>query len=175
MRRYPIDLEKFLVAPHARWGKQWLALAAGDFYTGRFNAMTVAWGSFGTMWSKPVAQIVVRPTRYTYQFLEQYDTFTLSGFPAEYRAALDVLGTQSGRNGDKIAAAGLTPSAASQVLAPAFAEADLVLECRKIYWDDMHPEHFLKPELDENYPRKDYHRIYFGEIVAISGESSYSA
>lgn len=175
MKCTSIDLEKFLIAPHHCWGKHWLVLAAGDFAAGDFNAMTVAWGSFGTMWSKPFAQIVVRPTRYTYQFLERYETFTLSGLPEDYRTALDVLGTQSGRNGDKIAAAGLTPVAASRVQAPTFAEADLVIECRKMYWDDMAPEHFLRPELDANYPARDYHRIYFGEIVAIAGESSYSA
>jgi hypothetical protein len=56
------------------------------------------------------------------------------------------------------------------VAAPGFAEAELILECRKIYWDDMAPGHFLDPSIEKNYPQKDYHRIYFGEIVAAYGE-----
>jgi len=129
--------------------------------------MAVGWGSIGYMWRRPFVQIVVRPVRYTYGFMEKYDTFTLCAFPKQFHAALQLLGTKSGRNGDKIAEAGLTPLASTNVTAPIYAEASLVIECRKIYWDDVHPQNFLDPELDKNYPRKDYHRIYFGEILAI--------
>lgn len=173
MERYAIPVERFIVNPHARWGHQWLVLTAGDFHANHFNAMTVAWGSFGTMWNLPFAQVVVRPTRYTYEFMEQYETFTLCGFPAQYRQALQLLGSKSGRDGDKITEAGLIPIAASQVAAPGFAEADLCIECRKMYWDDLTPEQFVDPEIDKHYPLKDYHRVYFGGIVAISGEHRY--
>jgi flavin reductase (DIM6/NTAB) family NADH-FMN oxidoreductase RutF len=127
------------------------------------------------MWTKPFAQVVVRPSRYTYQFMEQYDTFTLCAFPQDYRDALQLLGSRSGRDGDKIAKSGLTPIASSQVAAPGFAEAELIVECQKMYWQDMIPTHFLKPEIKKNYPDKDYHRIYFGEIVAILGTEAYNA
>ena len=173
MERYAIPVEHFMVNPHTRWGHQWFLLTSGDFHAGHFNAMTVAWGSFGTMWNLPFAQVVVRPTRYTYEFMEQYETFTLCGFPVQYRQALQLLGSKSGRDSDKIAEAGLSPIAASQVAAPGFAEADLCIECRKMYWDDLTPEQFVDPEIDKHYPLKDYHRVYFGEIVAISGEHSY--
>ncbi len=126
------------------------------------------------MWNKPFAQVVVRPTRYTRQFMDQYDTFTLCAFPERYRKALKLLGSKSGRDGDKIAESGLTPIAASKVAAPAFAEAELIIECRKIYWDDFKPEHFLDHKIHANYPIKDYHRVYFGEIVAILGDGRYS-
>lgn len=173
MERQTISTEKFLIHAHAIWAKQWLLLTAGDFQAGQFNAMTVAWGSFGAMWNKPFAQVVVRPTRHTYGFIEHYDTFTLCVFEDDYRGALNILGTQSGRDGDKIAQAGITPVAASTVAAPAFEEAELVIECRKMYWDDLKPGHFLYPDIDNNYPQKDYHRIYFGEIAAISGCATY--
>jgi len=175
MECYPIPVEKFLVQTHARWDEQWLLLTAGDFQKGHFNAMTVSWGSFGTIWGKPFAQVVVRPTRYTYKFMEQYETFTLCAFPEQYRPALELLGARSGRDGDKIAAAGITPIAVSQVAAPGFAEAELIVECRKMYWDDFEPKHFLDPGIEKNYPLKDYHRMYFGEIVAISGVGAYSS
>ena len=67
----------------------------------------------------------------------------------------------------------LTPVASTKIAAPAYAEAELILECRKMYWDDVHPEHFLDPGIDANYPRKDYHRIYFGEILYMLGEEKF--
>jgi flavin reductase (DIM6/NTAB) family NADH-FMN oxidoreductase RutF len=92
--------------------------------------MTVAWGSMGVMWGKPFAQVVVRPVRYTFEFMEQYDSFTLCAFPAEYRQTLLMLGTKSGRDGDKIAESGLTPVVSANVAAPGFAEAELIVELR---------------------------------------------
>jgi len=171
----PISFEAFCVKTHHIWDKQWLLVTAGDFAAGHFNTMTVGWGSFGTMWGHPFAQVVIRPPRYTYEFMEKYPTFTICAFPPAYKAALDLLGSRSGRHGDKIAAAGLTPVAATVVAAPAFAEADLVIECRKIYWDDFDPAHFVDPRIEDHYPRKDYHRIYYGQIVAIAGDGRYCA
>lgn len=165
----PIAFNDFVVRSHDLWARQWMLLTSGDFAEGRFNCMAVGWGSLGTMWGKPFAQVVVRPTRYTRQFMEQYDTFTLCAFPDEYRAAIQLLGTKSGRDSDKISESGLTPAASAAVAAPCFVEAELVIECRKIYWQDMDAANFLDPEIERNYPQKDYHRIYFGEISAIRG------
>lgn len=173
MDRKPIDIGDLAVRTHHLWATQWLLLTSGDFEAGAFNAMAVGWGSLGTMWSKPFAQVVVRPQRYTREFMEKYDTFTLCAFPEAQRKAVQLLGTKSGRDGDKIAESGLTPQAASEVAAPCFAEAELVIECRKMYWQDMTPDHFLAPEIHRAYPQKDYHRIYFGEIVAVSGVDSF--
>jgi len=167
----PIAMDAFVAKPIHLWDIQWLVLTSGDFARNHFNAMTVGWGSLGYMWRRPFVQVVVRPVRYTYEFIEKYDTFTLCGFPKQFHAALQLLGTRSGRSGDKIAEAGLTPLASTKIAAPGYAEASLVIECRKIYWDDVHPQNFLDPELDKNYPRKDYHRIYFGEILALFGET----
>jgi len=175
MDREPIALQNLSVRPLHLWAEQWLVLASGDFAARRYNAMAVGWGSLGTMWRKPFAQVVVRPTRYTRQFMEKYDTFTLCAFPEACRDSVELLGTRSGRDGDKIVQAGLTPTASSKVAAPCFAEAELVIECRKIYWDDMDCAHFLDPAIQGNYPDEDYHRIYFGEIVAVQAASSFRA
>jgi hypothetical protein len=94
-----------------------MLLMCGDYGIGHYNAMTVGWGSLGTMWGRPFVQVVVRPSRYTYEFMEQYDTFTLGAFPEEYRDAMLLLGTKSGRDGDKIGESGLTPIASVQVAA----------------------------------------------------------
>ena len=151
---------------------EWLVLAAGDFAAGAYNAMTISWGSLGYMWNRPFVQVVVRPTRYTYTFMERADTFTVMAFPEQFKPALDLLGSKSGRDGDKIAEAGLTPIASTRVAAPSFAEAELVLECRKSYFDDLEPGHFLAGYIQKMY-QNDYHRVYFGEIVAIQGTAKY--
>jgi flavin reductase (DIM6/NTAB) family NADH-FMN oxidoreductase RutF len=174
MKRKPIDYSEFLIQVHSIWSRQWLVLTCGDFDSGMFNSMTVGWGSFGIMWNMPFAQVVVRPGRHTYEFMERYDTFTLCALGKKYRDALQILGSRSGRDGDKISDAGLTPIPSGHVAAPGFAEAQLIIELRKIYWDDFKPAHFLDPSIEENYPKKDYHRMYFGEILAISGTGSYS-
>jgi flavin reductase (DIM6/NTAB) family NADH-FMN oxidoreductase RutF len=170
-----IPIERLLNRPYDFWENQWVLLTSGDFSSGDFNAMTVAWGSLGCMWSRPFAQVVVRPTRHTFQFMERYPTFTLCAFDSQHRSALKLLGTRSGRDGNKIAASGLTPIAASQIAAPAFAEATLILECRKLYWHDFEPGHFLDPQLEKNYPQKDYHRVYYGEITAVQAIEAFTA
>ena len=172
MIRKQIPAEDFIIRPHHLWHHQWLLLTSGDFQSGDYNCMTVGWGSIGTMWSKPVVQVVARPTRYTHQFMEKYPTFTLSAFNDSYRDDLQLLGSKSGRNGNKLAETKLTPIPSNRVAAPGFAEAELIIECRKIYHDVLHPENFLDATIDKNYPKKDYHSVYFGKIEAIFGVGS---
>jgi flavin reductase (DIM6/NTAB) family NADH-FMN oxidoreductase RutF len=173
MRRLDIPFDRFTLAPLAALDKGWFLLAAGDLAAGDWNCMTVSWGAFGVIWGRPMAMVVVRPHRHTHGFTERHDSFTLSAFPETYRPALDYCGSHSGREGDKAKAAGITPEAARVVKSPAFAEADLVVECRKTYFDALEPGHFLADWIEANYPEKDYHTMYFGEIVAISGTKKF--
>lgn len=166
-----IDVTKMQVRGAGIWLKQWLLLTSGT--PDDFNAMTVGWGSIGGMWGRPFVQVVVRPTRHTRRYMERYATFTLCAFPDRYRKALTILGTKSGRDSDKITESGLTVVESKMVEAPAYREAELILECRKTYWQDMDPGHFLDAAIGENYPDKDYHRIYYGEIVRAAGEEVY--
>ena len=167
MQRLPIEINDFMVKPHNLWNNQWMLLTAGDFPAGDYNTMTVAWGSFGTMWNKPFAQVVVRPTRYTFEFMEKYDTFTLTAFPQKYKKVLSYLGSHSGKKFDKIKKSGLTVCASSIVKAPCFEEAELVIECQKIYSHDFGPNNFIDPAINDHYKRNDYHKSYFGEILAV--------
>lgn len=155
------------------WHNQWMLVTSGDFKNSDFNTMTVAWGSFGVMWNKPFVQIVVRPQRYTYKFTEKYNSFTLTAFPEQYKGALKLLGKKSGRDGNKIAEAGLTPVQSEIVTSPGFEEAELIIECKQIYKDKFLPENFLLSEIDKNYPQKDYHIIYYGEIVNIKATKKF--
>jgi len=160
--------------PMAVFDKHWFLLTSGDFKAGRYNTMTVSWGSLGTVWNKPFAQVFCRPQRHTARFLATFPTFTLSAFRPACRNALQMLGTQSGRDGNKIAASGLAPVAASRVAAPTFAEAELVFECRKLYAQVIDPKGFQDPAVESNYPSKDYHCVYFGEILAARGVAAYA-
>ncbi len=174
MIRHQLDPLDLRVRAVHLWQKRWLLLTAGDFTTGHFNTMTVAWGSIGCMWNLPMVHVVVRPNRYTREFVERHDNFTLTAFPPDLRQALSHLGTHSGRDGDKIKAAGLTPQASRLVSAPVFAEAELCFECRKIFAADMQAEHFLDERIAPLYPDQDYHRVYFGEIVGLYGSKEWS-
>ena len=173
MARNQIKVEELNLKAVATFQGQGMLLTSGDFKSSHFNTMTIGWGSIGVMWTMPFVQVVVRPVRYTYQFMEKYDTFTVSAFSQEYAPALNLLGTTSGRDGDKIKESGLVPIASSMIPSPGFDQAELIFECKKIYWDDMDKTKFLDPRLESRYPAKDYHRIYYGEILSISGESKF--
>ncbi len=142
-------------------GADWMLITAGT--KDSFNTMTGAWGGLGVAWDKRIAMCLVRPTRYTYEFMERSWSFSLSFFDEEYRDALTYCGTASGRDVNKVAEAGLTPVFSEDTIH--FAEARLVIECRKIYYQDIQPQNFLVPDMDSFYPKKDYHRMYVGEIM----------
>ena len=132
-----------------------------------FNTMTIGWGGLGTLWSLPVCTVYVRPQRYTYEFMEQSDYFTVSVFGEQYKDAMALCGSRSGRDVDKVKECGLT-AAFAEGDAPYFEEAELVLVCRKLYADDLKSEKFIDTAVDEKvYPAHDYHRVYIGRVVQV--------
>lgn len=175
MKSIEIPFEMFNCDVFNRWSKEWLLLTAGDYDSQDFNMMTVGWGALGIMWGVPFAMIVVRPHRFTLEFLEKYSDFTLCGFDEKYRPALEFCGSHSGREScGKAREAGLTPMAATIAKAPIYKEAELVFECRKSFRSEMRPDQFIPLEnAGKFYPEKDYHTIFFGEILTISGISKY--
>lgn len=170
-----IDPVALNVQIHDLWKNQWMLLTAGDFNTGHFNTMTVAWGSLGMMWNKPFAMVVVRPSRYTFDFINQYPDFTLTAFPKEFHKDLSYLGKVSGRDEDKIAQTNLNPCAAQTTGSPVFQEAELIIECRKTYWNDFHPDHFEDLSIRKIHENKNIHRMYFGEIMHIEGSERFDS
>lgn len=172
MPREIIPLQELHLASFGAWEPGWFLLTAGENRPGGFNSMTVSWGALGVIWHRPLAVVVVRPQRYTRQFMEQYDTFSLCAFDERHRPALNLLGTRSGRDSRKMIECGLTPIALSQIACPGFAEAELILECRKMYFADLDPAHFLADFIAPNY-QGDYHRVYFGEVLAAAGTDGF--
>lgn len=158
-----ISPEELADNPFSMIGNDWMLITAGTPEC--CNTMTASWGSVGVLWRKPIAIAYVRPTRHTYEFMERSDRFTLSVLPEEYRDALRLCGTMSGRDGDKFAAAGLTPFETKGVAA--VKEARLILVCRKLYAQDIQASNFVDKSLLSNYSANDFHRQYIGEIEAV--------
>ena len=149
-------------------GKDWMLITAkGESESGErvINTMTASWGGMGVLWNKPVAFCFIRPQRYTHTLTEQSDRFSLSFFSEEYRDALRLCGTKSGRDTDKFAATGLTPAMDGDT--PCIKEARIVLLCRKLYTDTLKADSFLDPALLQNYKDGDFHTVYVAEIEKI--------
>jgi flavin reductase (DIM6/NTAB) family NADH-FMN oxidoreductase RutF len=143
-------------------GNEWALLSVGD--EKHFNTMTISWGSLGFIWQRPVLTVVVRPQRYTHEFTDKFEKFSVSFYDRKHRHALNILGTKSGRDTDKIALSGLTPVFVDGV--PTFKEAFLTVIARKIYRGQLESAGFLVPSVDaEFYPEKDYHTVYIAELV----------
>ncbi len=158
-----IDITKENINPFEKIGKEWMLITAGD--EENFNTMTASWGGMGVLWNKNVAFTFIRPSRYTFEFTEREEYFSLTFFPEEYRKALAFCGRKSGRDVDKVKETGLTPQFHDGV--PAFEEAALTLICKKLYSQPMDKDfvsdrEVVFPNYGENEP---YHKLYVGEIV----------
>ena len=144
-------------------GKQWMLVTAGDFEA---NTMTASWGGLGVLWGKNVAYVFIRPQRYTKEFIDLSDTFSLSFLGEEHREKLQYLGKTSGRSEDKIANSGLTLVRDGDT--PYFAEAESVLICKKLYAQELMPECFMTENEDKTwYPNGDNHTMYIAEITSV--------
>jgi flavin reductase (DIM6/NTAB) family NADH-FMN oxidoreductase RutF len=159
-----ISAEEIQGSPFKMIGKDWMLVAAEK--EGKVNAMTASWGGLGVMWNKNVAYVFLRPQRYTKEFVDSSEKFSLSFYDESYREKLQYLGSVSGRQEDKMAKAGLTLLEGED--APCFEEARVVLICRKMYAQKFEPECFVDKSVEKlNYPNKDYHTMYIAEIEKI--------
>ena len=130
------------------------------------NLMTIGWGTIGAIWGKPVWVVLVRPSRYTYHCIEKQGCFTVN-VPTEAMAgACALCGSRSGRDTDKFAACGLTVEKAETVDAPAVAECPIIYECRVVHSNDVLPPRLAEEIRTGAYKSGDFHRIYWGEILA---------
>lgn len=156
-----IQISELSFNPFDRIGKDWYLITSGN--QDSYNTMTASWGTMGFFWGKPVVNCYIRPQRYTYEFIEKNDLFTISFFDESQRAALQYCGSHSGREVDKAKATGLTPVFLEGTTA--FQEANLIFVCKKLYRYKIKPEEMLTEELKKWYPNQDYHHCYYAEIV----------
>ena len=159
-----VKIEELQFNPFTKIGKEWLLITAGD--SEKFNTMTASWGGVGVYWGKNVVTTYIRPQRYTKEFVDSNDTFTVAFFDETYREALNICGTISGRDINKIEKAGLTPYFVDDTVS--FEEANMIIVCKKLYHGNMPPENFDAKENDKKwYPEKDYHTMYISEIIKV--------
>lgn len=156
------DIKELKDNPFKLIGDEWMLISAGN--SQKHNFMTASWGGLGILWSRNVATVYIRPSRYTLGFVQNEPFFALSFF-GRNKKVHKVGGTMSGRDIDKTEAAGLTPVYADGTVY--FEEAELVLICRKFYDTELDNRKFLDPSLEDYYKEipGDYHKVFIGEIV----------
>ena len=147
----------------SQFDKKWALLTAGD--KENFNTMTVSWGGLGTIWGKPVATVYVRTSRYTHDYMDNNEYFTVSFYPEEYKKVLGVLGSKSGRDMDKIHDSGLTAKEVDGSMT--FEEAEVTLVCRKLFCQRLDPENMSSDIAKQFYEDQAEHDMYIGEVVEI--------
>ena len=141
----------------------WALVSAGD--GDKWNTMAISWGGVGELWGKDVVFAFIRPQRYTKEFMDKSDYFTVSFFDEEYKDALKLCGTKSGRDCDKLGLAGLTAEYDGEAVYPS--QARLVIKCRKIAVQQMDNSGFIDESIESNYKSGDYHFVYIGEIEKV--------
>ena len=163
---YPVDLLEF--NPFSKIGTEWMAVTAGD--KNKANTMTASWGTVGVLWGKNVVSIFIRESRYTKEFIDKQDTFSLTFFDTqdkENKLALKYFGAVSGRNEDKISSAKMHVDYASDGT-PYIDEGNLILICRKMSATKILPEQFIDASIDSAwYKDKDYHTMYIAEVTEV--------
>lgn len=143
-------------------GDDWMLITSGN--RDAFNTMTASWGSFGCMWNKPAFTVFVRPTRFTFGFVEKFADFTVSFLPQSHKKSLQICGSKSGRDCDKVALANLTPAFTPNGNVY-FNEARLVFECRKVYAQMMDEKSFVdKAPVEHWYADANFHKMYIGTV-----------
>ena len=137
---------------------------------GKPNVMTIGWGMMGSIWSRPIFIVLVRPSRHSYGRLEQVSEFTVNVPPPELAAAVSHCGTVSGRDHDKFREMHLTTVSSREVRPPIIQECVVHYECRTLHRNDLVPDALVEAVREEFYGNDDFHRVYFGEIVAAYAE-----
>ena len=164
MKLQTVDIQTLTPEIFSVFGQRNALLTAGA--EGKVNPMTIGWCQLGRLWGLDTCTVYVRPERYTYQFMEERDYFTVSVLPQSHRQTMQICGTQSGRDIDKVKACGLTLRYGAGD-APFFDEAEWVLVCKKLYIQDMKPECVKDERIFQSYtPAKGgWHRLYVGEVL----------
>lgn len=160
-----VDIKECDMNPFNMIGRDWMLVTAEK--EGKVNTLTASWGGLGVIWGKNVAYVFIRDSRYTKEFIDGSDSFSLSFFDtSKYKKDLAYLGTVSGRDQNKIENVGFTVNHEDGV--PYFDEAEVVITCRKMSCHKISPEGFIDKTVDDKwYGDKDYHNMYIGEITHI--------
>ena len=142
---------------------EWALVTAGT--TDNYNTMTIGWGGLGTLWRKPVCTVYVKPCRYTHSFMDNNEYFTVSFYDSCHRDALALLGTKSGRDGDKVAEAGFEAVPCGESVT--FSQAKTTLLCKKIYRQDLDIKNISDDIIEKYYTEEAPHTVFVGEVIEV--------
>jgi flavin reductase (DIM6/NTAB) family NADH-FMN oxidoreductase RutF len=141
----------------------------GAFLTAKaddqLNTMAIGWALVGVVWGKPVFMVAVRDSRHTFGIIDKAADFTVTVPSTDVQAQVMYCGTKSGRNVDKYKECHLELAEAQKVITPIIKTPGVHFECKIVHKAPMDPK-FLDREYEGLYPKKDYHTLYFGEILA---------
>ena len=165
MAKIKVDYKDYFAETIERMCEDGLLLVAHG-KEGKANIMTIGWGTIGSIWGRPTFIVLVRPSRYTYSRLEEIEEFTVNVPSKDLAKAALHCGTVSGRDHDKFKEMNLTETASQEVKVPIIEECHINYECRSIHKNDLIPEMLDEMVKEEAYPEGDFHRVYFGEILA---------
>lgn len=160
-----ISVKELEINPFSMIGDEWLLISAGN--KDKSNMMTASWGGMGVLWGKNVVTIYIRPSRYTIEFVEKEEYFSLC-FLGKDKVTHKITGSKSGRDIDKIKATGLTPMFDESAVY--YKEAEVVFICKKLYQAPMEKKNFVSKEIDKFYNENDYHKVFIGEIIKVLKE-----
>lgn len=152
-----------MINPFDKFNKECALVTAGN--KDKFNSMTISWGSMGTLWFKSVVTIYIRPDRYTFEFLNNSDYFTLSFFDEKYRDKLTMFGRNSGRDIDKVKESGFSPVFLDRGIT--YKEAKETIVLKKIYVQSLDKDKFSSDILKCYNDDAPAHYMIIGEVVDI--------
>ena len=159
----PFPIEQLEINPFEKIGKEWALVSAGS--KKKANTMTISWGGVGVLWGKNVAFIFIRDSRYTKEFIDANDFFSVSFLNDQYREALNYCGSHSGKDEDKLKNAGLNWNYTLSI--PFVDEGNLVLLCQKLSATKINEDSFLTPDIKKWYADGDMHTMYVAEILEV--------
>lgn len=162
-----VNIKDLDINPFKLIGDNWTLISAGD--NNKVNTMTASWGGMGVLWRENVVTVYIRPQRYTKEFVDNNNCFSLSFFDG-YKKELGYLGRVSGRDYDKISDVNFNVTYLDGV--PTFKEANLVFVVEKMYAEDIKPSSFIDSNIKSHYPNKDYHTMYIGKILKVYKKES---
>ena len=174
-------MNKQPINPFDLWRETMAALTHGGLLLctmgddGKPNPMTIGWMAGGVIWGKPIIEVLVRPSRYSFSRLEQLAEFTVNVMPPEFAEAIQICGSASGRDTDKFTETGMTAEPAQQVRVPLIGQAVIGYECRVVHRNEVIPGHLAREIVPAFYPQGDFHRVFFGEAVAVSAAADARA
>jgi flavin reductase (DIM6/NTAB) family NADH-FMN oxidoreductase RutF len=157
----PLEVDSLEFNPFTKIGKGGALVSAGT--KAKANTMTVSWGGFGVLWGKNVVFIFIRDSRYTKEFIDNSEFFSVSFLGNEYKESIDLCGNYSGRDVDKMSKAGLTWNYKHSI--PFIDEGNFILICHKLSATELSHESFIAPDIKDWYADGDMHTMYVAEIM----------